>query len=159
LLSKKRISGGKQVKKGFCLVLGLVILLLLSVACSGGVSQDKYDKVNGDLAAAQVQAQKLQGDLTVKDTQLKTANDKLALAQSEIEIINTIFIPAFKGELDNVTETESMNLFLSMRDKVNAVGDSELTAKFQAIIDSIGSDEATLAFFIYLMEDISRTLK
>ena len=145
------------MKKAFGLGLALILILLLSVSC--GISQDKYDKVTSDLAAAQVQIQKLQGDLTAKDTEFKAANDKLAKAKNEINVLNTIFIPAITGEFNNKTQTEMLTVFLGWRDKVNTIGDSALTAKFQAIIDSSGSEEATMAFFQYLFEDIAKTLQ
>jgi hypothetical protein len=133
------------VKKAVGLGMVVILVLIFSVSCGGGVAQDKYDKVNSDLAA--------------KTTELKTATDKLALVKSEVEIFNTIFLPAMRGDLDNMSDTDSMNLFLSLRDKVIAVGDSELTTKFQAIIDSAGGDEPVFDFFIYLLEDISKELK
>jgi hypothetical protein len=134
------------VKKAIGLGMVVILVLLFSVSCGGGgVAQDKYDKVNSDLAA--------------KTVELKTATDKLALVKSEVEIFNTIFLPAMRGDLDNMSDTDSMNLFLSLRDKVIAVGDSELTTKFQAIIDSAGGDEPVFDFFIYLLEDISKELK
>ena len=133
------------MKKAIGLGMVVILVLLFSVSCGGGVAQDKYDKVNSDLAA--------------KTAELKAATDKLALVKGEVEIFNTIFLPAMRGDLDNMSDTDSMNLFLSVRDKVIAVGDSELTAKFQAIIDSAGSDESVFDFFIYLLEDISKELK
>jgi chromosome segregation ATPase len=173
------------MKKAIGLALGLVLILLLSVSC--GIPQDKYDKATSDLAAAQVQIQtmetqltgktaelsardsdltaaqtqitQLQEDLTANDTQLKTATDKLAKAKSEIEVLNAIFLPSITGELNQMTQGEIANLFLGWRDKINAIGDSALTAKFQAIIDSQDSEAATMAFFQYLLEDIANTLK
>jgi septal ring factor EnvC (AmiA/AmiB activator) len=165
------------MKKAFGLSLALILILLFSVSC--GISQDKYDKVNSSLAAAQVQIQKLQGDITAKDaslaaaqaqiqklqgditakdTTLKAANDKMGKAKAEVEIFNAIFIPAMTGELNNMSEAEGTKLFLGLRDKVVAIGDPLLTTKIQAVIDS-GSNEATLAFFQYLLEDIARTVQ
>lgn len=145
------------MKKAFGLVLALIIILLFSVSC--GISQDKYDKVNSDLAAAQVQIQKLQSDITTKDATLKAANDKLAKAKNEIGVLNTIFIPAMAGELNNKTQSELMTVFLGWRDKVNTIGDPVLTAKFQAIVDTAGNEETTMAFFQYLLEDIARAVQ
>jgi len=152
------------MKKAFGLALILILLLMLSVSC--GISQDKYDKVVSELSAAQVQIQKLQGDLNVKTTelsakeaQLKATNDKLTKAKNEVEVLNNIMIPSLTGEYNNKTETELLNLFFGWRDKVNAIGDASLNAKFQALIDTKGSDVATMAFLQYLFEDIARTLK
>jgi len=150
------------MKKGISLGLALIMVVLLFpflISCSSGISQDKYDKVNADLTAAQVQIQKLQGDITTKDATLKSANDKLAKAKNEINVLNTIFIPALTGELNNKTQSEMMTVFLGWRDKVNTFGDPALTAKFQAIIDSSGGEAATMAFFQYILEDIAKTLQ
>jgi len=141
------------------LVLIMVLLILpLLISCSG-ISQEKYDKANSDLAAAQVQIQQLQGDLTAKDAELKATNEKLGKARNEIVILNAIFIPAMKGDFNNKTQDEMMSMFLSWQDKVNTVKDTILTAKFQAIMDSGGGNEATMAFFQYLLEDIEKTVQ
>ncbi len=89
----------------------------------------------------------------------KATNEKLGKARNEIEILNAIFIPAMKGEFNNKTQDEMMSMFLSWKDKVNTVKDTILTAKFQAIMDGGGSNEATMAFFQYLLEDIEKTVK
>jgi hypothetical protein len=56
-----------------------------------------------------------------------------------------------------MTESEIVDWTFKWRDKIVAVGDPTLTAKFQAIIDT-GSDEATTEFFLYLMNSIAETL-
>jgi outer membrane murein-binding lipoprotein Lpp len=152
------------MKKGLGIAVVSILLLTFLAAC--GISQDKYDKVNSDLTAAQTQIQTLQGDLTAKnaelaakDTELKATREKMGKAKGMIEVINGIFVPAIKGEFDNMTQTENLNYFLSWRDKVNAIGDATLTAKFQAIIDSEGDAETTLAFFVYLFESVPKTLE
>ena len=147
----------KALGSGLALVMVLLILPLL-VSCSG-ISQDKYDKVNGDLAASQAQIQKLQGDLTAKDAESKATNEKLVKAKNEIKILNAIFIPAMNGEFNNKTQDEMMSMFLGWKDKVDTVKDTILTAKFQAIMDGGGSNEATMAFFQYLLEDIEKTVQ
>jgi outer membrane murein-binding lipoprotein Lpp len=147
----------KTINSGLALIMVLLILPLL-ISCSG-ISQEKYDKVNTDLAAAQTQIQKLQGDLTAKDAELKATHEKLGKARNEIEILNAIFIPAMKGEFSNKTQDEMMSTFLSWQGKINTAKDTILTAKFQAIMDSGGGNEPTMAFFQYLLEDIEKTLK
>jgi septal ring factor EnvC (AmiA/AmiB activator) len=150
------------------IVSGLAILLVLPflVSCGSGISQEKYDKVNSDLTNALVQVQKLQGDIASVQAQtqklqndLTATQDKMKLTKSKIEIINAILLPALKGELDNMTQTQMLNLFLGWRDKVTAMGDATLTAKFQAIIDSNGGSAETLAFFLYLFESLPKTLE
>jgi len=147
----------KTLSSGLALIMLLMVLPFL-VSCSG-ISQEKYDKVNSDLTSAQAQVQKLQGDLLVKDTELKATQAKLDKVNSKIEILNDIFIPAITGELDNKTQNEITDIFLSWRDKVNAIGDTALAAKFQMILDSGDSNDATNEFFKYLLEDIAKTVK
>ena len=164
------------MKKAILIVMALVLILFLLPSC--GVPKKEYDKINSDLAAAQAQVQSLrndltakegelttaqaqiqslQGDLSAKESELEAAKVKLEQGKAMIELLNAIFIPALKGE--TMTEAETMNLFLAWRDKVNAIGDPELTAKFQALIDSGGSNEATTGFFLYLFESLPKTLE
>ena len=152
------------MKKAMVLGLALILIPLLTASC--GIPQEKYDKLTSDLTAAQAQIQTLSGELTAKtnelaakDTELKATKDQLEEAKGKIEVLNAIFIPAMTGELSQKTQDEMATIFLGWRDKVTAVGDPDLTAKFQAIIDSGGGNEVTMAFFTYLLEDIAKTLK
>lgn len=147
----------KAINSSLLLIMLLMSLPLL-VSCSG-ISQEKYDKANSDLTTAQAQIQKLQGDLLAKDNELKAVKVKLDKVNSKIEILNDIFIPAITGELNNKTQNEMADIFLGWRDKVNAIGDPTLTEKFQMIVDSGGSNDATNEFFKYLLEDIEKTVK
>ena len=150
-----------MIKKAINSSLALIIVLLalpFLVSCSG-IPQEKYDKANSDLADAQAQIQKLQGDLLAKDTALKAIKEKFDKANSEIGILNDIFVPAISGELDNKTQDEMADLFLDWQAKVNAIGDPTLTEKFQMIIDSGGNNNVSNEFFKYLLEDIAKTVK
>ena len=147
----------KTLSSGLALIM-LVLVLPFLVSCSG-ISQEKYDKVNSDLTAAQTQILKLQDDLTAKDTELKANDAKLGKAKNEIEVLNAIFIPAITGELNNKSQDEMASIFLSWRDKVNTIGDPTLSTKFQAIIDSGGGNEVTMEFFRYLLVQIGETVK
>jgi len=151
------------MKKAIMVGLALIPMLLFITSC--GVPQEEFNRVSSDLAAAQTQIQSLQSDLSAKETELsvkgselEATKGKLEQGQARIEILNAIFLPAITGELDRMTEAESVAYFLEWRDKVVAVGDPTLTAKFQAIIDT-WSDEATLSFFIYLLESIPEALE
>lgn len=157
------------------IVLGLALILVLPllVSCGGGISQEQYDQVNSNLATAQAQVQSLQSDLSAAQAQIKqlqddldaardqnqNLQDKMKVAKSKIEVVNAIFLPALKGEFDNMTDVQIMNLFLGWRDQIVDIGDASLTAKFQAIIDSNGGDAETLAFFLFLFEGLSKTLE
>jgi outer membrane murein-binding lipoprotein Lpp len=147
----------RVLSSGLALIMVLMVLTFL-ISCSG-ISQEKYDKVNSDLTAAQAQIQKLQGDLMAKDTEFKATSEKLAKAKNEIEVLNAIFIPAMTGELNNKPQDEMASLFLGWRDKINTIGDPALTTKFQAIMEGGAGNEATNEFFQYLLLDIEKTLK
>ena len=139
--------------------IALVLMLFLLPSCATGVLQEEYDRVSSDLATAQTEIQSLQSDLSAKESKLEAAEEKLEQGKTRIEILNAIFIPAITGELDRMTEAEAVNYLFEWRDKVEAIGDLTLTAKFQAIIDSGGSEEATMIFFIYLLESIPEALE
>jgi outer membrane murein-binding lipoprotein Lpp len=145
------------VKKRIGAVMALVLVALLAVSC--GVSQDEYDKLNGELTAVKAQIQTLQADLTKKEAELTTALDKMARAKELVDVVNGIFLPAMKGELNDMTELESINYFLSWRDQINAIDDPVLELKFQAIVDSGGTDDSMFAFFVYLFESIPGALE
>jgi len=168
------------------IVVGSALILMLLLITSCGVPHEEYAKVSSDLAVAQTQIQSLQGDLTKAQTQiqslqselsakktelsamesevgatksdLEAEQEKLAQGRARIEILNAIFIPAITGELDRMTEAESLNYFLEWRDTVNAVEDPVLTAKFEVMIETL-SDEAFLSFLLYLLESTADALE
>ena len=146
------------MKKTILIGMALILMLFLLPSCAG-VSQEEYDQLSSDLAAAQTQIQSLQDELSAKESELEAADGKLEEGKARVEILNAVFIPAITGELDEMTETEAVNYFLEWRDKVNAIGDPALTAKFEALIDSGFSDEAFTSFFVYLLESIPEVLE
>ena len=144
------------MKKAIIVGLALIPILLFITSC--GVAQEEYDRVSSDLAVAQTEIQSLQSDLSAKETELEAAEEKLEQGKARIEILNAIFIPAITGELDRMTEAESVSYFFEWRDKVKAVGDPTLTAKFEAMLETF-SDQALTSFFIYLLESIPKALE
>ncbi|MCK4368562.1 MAG: protease inhibitor I42 family protein, partial [Dehalococcoidales bacterium] len=66
------------------IVTGMVLILMLFLLPSCGVSQEDYDQVSSDLTAAQSQIQSLQGDLTV-------AEEKLAEALAYAELLESVY--------------------------------------------------------------------
>jgi predicted nuclease with TOPRIM domain len=127
-------------------------------------AQSEKQALENDLDAVRRQIKILQDDLLAQESEvsnlesdLESAREKLEEGNARIEILNAILIPSITGELYRMTESESMNYFFEWRDKVIAVGDPTLTAKFQAIIDTL-SDEATSSFFLYLLESIPKAL-
>ena len=158
------------MKKAIIVGLALIPILLFITSC--GVAQEEYDRVSSDLAAAQTQIQSLQGELSAKETELsakesdlsakesdlEAAKGKLEQGKARIEILNAVFLPGITGELDRMTEAESVSYFFEWRDTVKAVGDPTLTAKFEAMLETF-SDQAFTSFFIYLLESIPEALE
>ena len=71
------------------IVVGMVLLLVLFLLPSCGVSQEDYDRVSSDLSAAQSQIQSLQGDLTGAEEELAEVlayAGFLELAYAELDI-------------------------------------------------------------------------
>ncbi len=66
------------------IVTGMVLILMLFLLPSCGVSQEDYDQVSSDLTAAQSQVQSLQGDLTA-------AEEKLAEALAYAEFLESVY--------------------------------------------------------------------
>jgi hypothetical protein len=66
------------MKRTILTVLALLSLVILLTSCSGGVSQEQYNKVSNDLTAAQSQIQSLQSD-----KQVLTKNSAATLAYTE----------------------------------------------------------------------------
>ena len=152
--------------KYIILGLALILMLPLLVSCGSGISQEQYDQVNNNLTATLAEVQTLQSDFSAAQAHIKQLQDDLATSQQQteaakikIEIINAIFLPALKGELESFSDAQAMNLFLGWRDQIMDIGDASLTAKFQAMIDSNDGDAETLAFFVYLFESLPKTLE
>ena len=100
----------------------------------------------------------VESDLTSAQGKYDESCVKLEQGKARIEVLNAIFIPAITGELDGMTEAEALAYFLKWRDKVNTIGDAVLTTHFEAIISEL-SDEASIAFFLYLLESIPEVLE
>ena len=118
-----------------------------------------------DLSDKEAQISKIEtelADVRTQVTSLQSDNEdikaKLKDGLARVEVLNDVLIPSFNGEMQGMTQAELANYFLQWRDKVIAIGDAELTSKFQAIIDTNGSDAASMEFFIYLLESVPEAL-
>jgi peptidoglycan hydrolase CwlO-like protein len=134
-------------------------------------AQNQIQSLQLDLTDAADKAQSLEAELAEKAAELDSAqsrndslqgeNDvlegRLEQGRARVEVMNDILLPSLTGELDYMTENEAMSYFLMWRDKIIAIGDPELTAKFQAILDTM-TDRSLSEFFIYLLESIPREL-
>ncbi len=73
------------------IVTGLVLILMLFLLPSCGVSQEDYDRASSDLTTAQSQIQSLQGDLTAVQGDLTVAEEKLAEALAYAELLESVY--------------------------------------------------------------------
>jgi len=73
------------------IVTGMVLILMLFLLPSCGVSQEDYDRASSDLTAAQSQIQSLQGDLTAVQGDLTGAEEKLAEALACAELLESVY--------------------------------------------------------------------
>ncbi len=169
------------MKKIVLLSLTLLVTLLFLTAC--GVPQKDYDKLASDLAAAQTQIQTLQSEKQASQNIANKAGGELAAAQAQVqtlqsenqalirkmeqgramvEILNTIMLPFLRGDAYSMTDAESLKLFLDWRDKIKALGDPTLERKLETLISSVmagqNSDQASIDFFLYLLESIPAAL-
>jgi len=158
------------MKKAIVIGMALVLVLFLMTSC--GVSQQEYDKVGSDLTTAQTQIQLLQGELSAKETELsakeselKVTKEKLKQGKARFEILNAIFMPALTGEIEGMTEAEALIYFFEWRDKIIDVEDPTLIVKFEVMIETLSAEtwlsfyEASLSFFVYLLESTADVLE
>lgn len=82
--------------KRFSIGLALLLIPLLAISCTAGVSQEEHDKVKSDLAVVQAQVESLQSDSKAAKSQLETlqsVNDNtksdLAAAQAQVESLQS----------------------------------------------------------------------
>ena len=112
-----------------------------------------------ELASTEAELTSTEAELTSTEAENAALNETLMEAKARMEIIEGIFVPAFSGELDEMTEAEVGAWFLEWRDQIMAIGDPTLEAKFQACIDSnFGVTEFT-GFFVYLFESMAEALE
>ena len=152
------------MKKAILVGLTPILAILFLISC--GVPQEDYDRINKDLTTAQIQIQALQDEKESLQAQIRslqaeqlTQKEKIDDSKARIEVLNALLMPALTGELYTMTEMEALNFFLNWRDKIKAVGDPILAAKFEVIISGGGSNEATTDFFLYLLKSIPEALK
>jgi len=139
--------------------LSIVLISLIAVSCVATVSQEEYDKVKAELVAAQAQVETLQSDLKAAQSRIELLEQKVVRAKAQAEIISGLFVPALTGEFNEMTTSESTHFFLEWRDQVEASGDTLLKDKFQALIDAEFADEGMMDFFLYLFENLPKTLE
>ena len=146
------------------LVIVSVVAVLLAASTGVGfwmLSDTKAELTSTKTELADTEAELLstEAELTSTEVELSEINETLEEAKARMEIIEGIFVPAFTGELDEMTENEAAAWFLEWRDQIMAIGDPTLEALFQEFIDSVISDEAAFNFFVYLFESMAEALE
>jgi len=148
-------------KKGLIGVVCLCVVLisLVTISCVATVSQEEYDKLKAELSAFQAQVKVLQSDLEAAQNRIDLLEQKMTRAKAQAEIISGLFVPALTGELNEMTAGESVQFLLEWLDQVEASGDAVLKEKFQALMDAEFANEGMMDFFLYLFENLPRTLE
>lgn len=143
---------------------GLVFVSIFTVSC-GGVSQEVYDRATENLASLNATYEQVNNDLAAKaaeleslNTQNNEANTKLDKLKIEVAIYNAVFIPALTGELDYASEAEQQQIINGIEDNIKTLNDPVLQRKYNQMKFSADSD-ATAEFFLYLLQDIEKTLE
>ncbi len=138
------------------LVIVSVVAVLL--AASTGVGFWMLNDTKAELASTEAELANTEAELTDTEAELTEIDETLEEARARMEIIAGIFVPAFGGEFDEMTEAGAMNYFLEWRDQIMAIGDPVLTEKFEFLMDTF-SDAAFESFFLYLFESTAAALK
>ncbi len=136
-------------------LIGIALLLVSSLVlggCADGVSQDDYEAIVAERDAARAEVVTLQSELA-------SLEGKMARAKALAEVVSGLFVPALTGELEQISENESMRYFLEWRDKVEASGDPLVQDKFETLIESRFPDEQMRDFFLYLFEVLLERLE
>lgn len=136
-------------------LIGIALLLVSSLVlggCADGVSQEDYEAIVAERDTARAEVVTLQSELA-------SLERKMARAKALAEVVNSLFVPALTGELEQISENESMRYFQEWRDKVEASGDPLAQDKFETLIESRFPDEQMRDFFLYLFEVLLERLE
>lgn len=137
------------MKRMTLMLIGLVTLCLIMAPLVGcapeGVSQYKYDALQAEYDALQ----------EVNDA----LNEKLDEAKARVELINYFLIPAFTGELYEMTDEETMLWFLEWQGDIMAIGDPTLDELFQECMEIDATEEEIANLFIYILESAVEALE
>ena len=117
------------MKKAIMAGIALVSLLFLLSACSGGVSQEQYNKVTADLTAAQTQVQSLQSQVQSLQTDKTSLTKKSAAALAYTEFFDVLMWPAWNGEglTSRFTYASQDDYTADLKNRASRIGDNKLT--------------------------------
>ncbi|MDP2953293.1 MAG: hypothetical protein Q8O76_08280, partial [Chloroflexota bacterium] len=143
---------------------GLVLVgLLVLVGCSGGVTQQEYDKVKATATALEGNQSALQQELDAARAQVKASeakgadtNAKVEQARKLVEVMDSLFVdvlfpqwqqPASPQQGSGPQGTPSSDLIDTLAREVAAQNDPSLLAKLYALLQAGQPSEAQLREF------------
>lgn len=153
-------------------LIALISLLTISALTGCGVPAEDYDKVVGDLTAAQTQIQKLEADLASTQTKISQLEDENATLQNDLETTKTEYA-TLQTENDDLNVTieevtsrlESAYVYeqILVELLLPAVTGDELTAPFkisnvQAFVDKNDDQTLKVKFEAWSNSPSNRTL-
>jgi len=138
-------------KKNLIGVALLLVASLLLSSCVPGVSQKDYDAAVAERDAAQAELTSLRADLAAAEDQIATSESDLAMAQAEIESLEDMMAKAAAyAEIllgaSQLTEESPMEEMMELYDKMQAIEDEELIAKWETsgqLWQAVETGEAT----------------
>lgn len=154
------------MKKAILTGMVLVLMLFLLPSCTTGVSQEEYQEVTSDLAAAQTQIESLQGDLTEAQAQIQSLQSneeviegKRAEALVYAEYLDMILYPVWKeaGIAPRFDFEDELEWLLGLRDRASEMEDESLSNYVEELIE--GSEGAMDQLWNYCLERIEQALE
>jgi len=154
------------MKKIVTLGTAMIIILLLLPSCASGISQEEYDKLSGDLAAAQAQIQSLQDELTKANTQIgtlqqemETVNEKRAETLAYAELLDILLYPAWMqaGISPRFFFEDDIEWFVAVKNKAADLKDEKASGYIKDMEN--GSAVATGLLLDYCMDRIEKASK
>jgi len=138
-------------KKNLIGVALLLVASLLLSSCVPGVSKKDYDAAVAERDAAQDELTSLRADLQAAEAQIAMSESDLATAQAEIESLEERMTKAAAyAEIllgaNQLTEESPMEEMMELHEKIQAIGDEELTAKWETsgqLWQAVETGEAT----------------
>jgi outer membrane murein-binding lipoprotein Lpp len=144
------------MKRTILTALTLLSLVILLASCSGGVSQEQYNKVSNDLTAVQSQIKSLQSDNVAAQSQIQSLQSDKASAQSQIqslqsdkqvlaknsavtlayiEFLDVLMYPAWKqvGLTTRFTFAADTDWLVAIKNRATNIGDIFLTNNIQQL--------------------------
>ncbi len=172
------------MKRIVLLAITAALIVVFTASCSSGISQEQYKKATDDLAAAQTQVQTLQTQNQTLQTQAQTLQTQIQDLQNQVKSLQSQtsasqadsatladlqkkvnqakpYWQLFTGfyQIGIAGQTPTAVQIMDMMGKIQATGDSTLTAKMQAIISSNGGKQESLDFVDYLIGKVNELLK